>query len=325
MHLINGADSTRIEGVTLMRGLVNEGAGVAHEGAGLRIETSRGVVLSDCVVMSNTINAITHAASAYGGGIWAASDTSLTVSNCVLRNNSGANASWTAQGGGIYSVGTLTVLDSVIVQNKVHAKGNNGWGTSVFGGGIYFGGQNPQRLTLRNVLLNGNEAKAPVSHVIVGGVNIAAGSADIRNVTLADNVGIGLRRTAGTVSVKDSILWGNGVDSAGGVTLAWTCYSNSTDHVDGGDNMTLNPLFVDTTYYHLQSKGGNYVGGYFSGGTWARSSETSPCVDAGEPYPGSDYAREPQPHGRRVNMGCYGNTPVASLNPGPRGTVFMIR
>ncbi len=323
MHLINGADSTRIEGVTLTRGGVNEGAGVAHEGAGLRIETSRGVVLSDCVVMSNTINAITYAASAYGGGIWAASDTSLTVSNCVLRNNSGANASWNAQGGGIYSLGTLTVLDSLLAQNKVHAKGNNGWGTYCYGGGLYFGGQNPQRLTLRNVLLVGNEASGQAGYTHVGGVNIAAGSADIRNVTLADNVGIGLRRTAGTVSVKDSILWGNGVDSTGTVTISWSCISNSTDYVDGGSNITVNPLFVDTTYYHLQSRAGHYAGGYFSGGTWTKSASNSPCIDAGDPT--SDYSREPQPNGRRVNMGCYGNTPVASLNADPRGTVIMIR
>jgi hypothetical protein len=328
MHLSAGADRTRIEGVTLRRGVVNLGAGVAHEGAGLRIEYSRGVVLSDCVVVSNAINANTHEASAYGPGIWAAYDTSVTVSNCVIRNNSASNASWTAQGGGIYSVGTLTVLDSVIVQNLVHAKGANGWGTDSYGGGIYFGGLAPHTMTLRNVLLAGNESKSPGSTLVrtdqlpVSGVNIAAGSATIRNVTIANNTAIGLRRTGGTVAVTNSILWGNGVDSTGGVTLAWSCYSNSTDHVNGGNNISTNPLFVDTTYYHLKSRGGNYVGGYFSGGTWANASESSPCIDAGDPT--SDYSREPEPNGRQVNLGAYGNTPVASKKL-PGGTVFTFR
>ena len=152
---------------------------------------------------------------------------------------------------------------------------------------------------------------------------VDAGTVTLTNVTVAGNSGEGVRRTAGTVSLKDSILWGNGVDSAGGVTLAWTCYSNSTDHVDGGDNMTLNPLFVDTTYYHLQCRNGNYAGGYFGGGVWERSSASSPCIDAGDPT--SDYSREPDPNGKRVNMGCYGNTPVASLNPAPLGSLFSIR
>ncbi len=144
---------------------------------------------------------------------------------------------------------------------------------------------------------------------------------------MAGSVGTGLRRAGGTVTVKDSILWGNGVDSAGTVSFS---YSNvgtggygETPDQDG--NISVNPLFVDTTYYHLQSRAGNYTGGYFSGGTWGRSSSNSPCLDAGDPYPGSAYAREPQPQGKRVNMGCYGNTEVAALSPVPQGTVIMFR
>jgi hypothetical protein len=299
------AHSTLLDGLTLKRG-------GANGGAGLRIENSLGIVLSGCVVESNTCSET----SAYAAGIYAAADTSVTVSNCMVRGNT-ANApgsgTLSAYGGGIYSLGTLTLRDSVIVQNA--STGAGAWTGGGFGGGLYFSGA---RLDLRNVLVAGNNA----SHT-GDGLYAAAGTVTLTNVTVAGNSGEGLRRTAGTVSVKDSILWGNGVDSTGTVTISWSCISNSTDYVDGGSNITVNPLFVDTTYYHLQSRAGHYAGGYFSGGTWTKSASNSPCIDAGDPT--SDYSREPQPNGRRVNMGCYGNTPVASLNADPRGKVFMIR
>jgi hypothetical protein len=56
---------------------------------------------------------------------------------------------------------------------------------------------------------------------------------------------------------------------------------------------------------------------------WDRSSASSPCIDAGDPA--GDYSREPDPNGRRVNMGCYGNSPVASYTAIPRGTVITVR
>jgi len=41
--------------------------------------------------------------------------------------------------------------------------------------------------------------------------------------------------------------------------------------------------------------------------------ETSPCIDTGDPA--SDYTLEPEPNGNRINMGTYGNTPRASKSP----------
>ena len=64
---------------------------------------------------------------------------------------------------------------------------------------------------------------------------------------------------------------------------------------DGGGNIDADPLFVDPQNhnYHLQ-----YL---------------SPCIDAGDPY--SDYSREPQPNGGRINLGVYGGTPEATTTP----------
>lgn len=53
----------------------------------------------------------------------------------------------------------------------------------------------------------------------------------------------------------------------------------------------------------------------------------SPAIDAGNPK--SDYSREPQlqgigGHGRRVNLGAYGNTPWATLSRIP-GFFIILR
>lgn len=69
---------------------------------------------------------------------------------------------------------------------------------------------------------------------------------------------------------------------------------------------------------HEKSKNGRYtpVG-------WVADPVHSPCIDAGEPN--APYALEPVPNGRRINMGCYGNTLEASMSYVPRGTLFYIR
>ena len=47
---------------------------------------------------------------------------------------------------------------------------------------------------------------------------------------------------------------------------------------------------------------------------WVYSdTETSPCIDAGNPA--YDYTVEPEPNGERINMGAYGNTKFASKSP----------
>ena len=57
-----------------------------------------------------------------------------------------------------------------------------------------------------------------------------------------------------------------------------------------------------------------------------RGSELSPAVDAGDPK--ADYSKEPVTqdgwHGKRVNLGAYGNTPWATSTKF-LGAVYYIR
>jgi len=69
------------------------------------------------------------------------------------------------------------------------------------------------------------------------------------------------------------------------------------------------PLFADQKNhdYHLKSQGGRW-----NGKMWVKDRVSSPCIDAG--YPSSDYFKEPEPNGGRINIGRYGNTNYASMS-----------
>jgi len=86
--------------------------------------------------------------------------------------------------------------------------------------------------------------------------------------------------------------------------------------------ISADPLFADQTYFHEKSSEGFYANGFFSGGSWSIATEDSPAIDAGDRA--STYANEPTPNGRRLNLGAYGNTPVASKTRLPRGSVFTV-
>mgnify|MGYP000862251543 FL=1 len=80
-------------------------------------------------------------------------------------------------------------------------------------------------------------------------------------------------------------------------------YKSCTSNTD----IYVNPLFVNQKNhdYHLQSRGGTW-----NGKTWVKYKVSSPCIDAG--YPSSDYSKEPEDNGNRINIGGYGNTIYAS-------------
>ena len=158
-----------------------------------------------------------------------------------------------------------------------------------------------------------------------GGIYAAAAAlVSLNNCTLAGNSPHGLYGVAdSSVYATNSILWDNGIDATGAITLAYCDIGVAGAAVTTNNCISTDPLFVDQTYCHLQSRRGNYVGGYFSGGTWGASLSNSTCIDAGDTN--SPYTLEPYYNGRRVNLGAYGNTPVASMSSGATGAILAIR
>ncbi len=96
-----------------------------------------------------------------------------------------------------------------------------------------------------------------------------------------------------TVTLENNCLYNN---TAGN-------YKNCAQQAD----IYANPLFANQKNhdYHLQSTAGRW-----NGKTWVKDKVNSPCIDAGYRY--SDYSKEPEPNGNRINIGRYGNTIYAS-------------
>ena len=87
------------------------------------------------------------------------------------------------------------------------------------------------------------------------------------------------------------------------------------------------PTFEQVLGYNVHLRGGR---GYFDEKTgelvaeYLRA-EQSPAIDAGDPE--SDYRDEPKCkygyHGKRVNLGAYGNTPWATMSTKPGIYIYL--
>jgi hypothetical protein len=118
---------------------------------------------------------------------------SLTLQNLTLQGGLAFGSGVQAEGGAIYSQGTLQV-NGVVVQNNL-AQGNTG--QSAAGGGIYSNGA----LMLQGCTIQNNQAVggqggtfltgAPGGDGFGGGLYVAGGTASLSNVTLYSNTAQG--------------------------------------------------------------------------------------------------------------------------------------
>jgi len=217
---------------------------------------------------------------------------------------------------------------------------NDGDNSGRGGGGYIASGT----ASFTNCVFTGNNSRLSDG----GGLYVNEGDVTIENCTFADNGGEtnspspeggALYVSGGTVSVTNSIFWGNeaGNDGSDGdalyqangtLSIGYSCLEGtSAPHlVSAGGTLALNagvitedPLFaVEYTDVHLKSMGGRW-----DGSNWVRDDVNSPCVDAGDPA--SDYSRETDKNGGRINMGAYGNTAEASRTDEASGAVMLIR
>jgi hypothetical protein len=308
-------------------------SGYSHDAKGGAVYATGAVVTAvGCRFNGNTVG--TKHVINYGGAL-ALEGGRAEIRDCSFTTNStdaGTYGSVTHLGGAIYAFGVnpLRITDSYFAGNYAGADSGGGCG-----GPLYLTGAGLTASVTRCVFTrNGNGSHHGDVHISGGTVALTnnlivrssthglwrdGGNATVANCTFANNGGWGFTNASGTVTAKNCIAWGN---TNGGFCNVSVNFSSSQEAQAGTENMVVNPLFVDTTYYHLQSTKGNYVGGYFSGGSWAESLDYSPCLDAGDPT--SPYALEPLPNHHRVNLGAYGNTTVASKS-GAGGTVFILK
>jgi len=245
-----------------------------------------GLAYCDGTIQNNTISG--NWAGWYGGG--------LCFCHGAIQNNtiSGNSAVW--DGGGLFDC-QGTIQNNRISRNSADLRGgglhgchgtiqNNtisGNSADLRGGGLY-GCNGP----IQNNRISRNSADW-----YGGGLYYCNGT--IQNNTITGNSaawGPGLSDCTGTV--RNCIIWGNTANRA------WELYQSSVPTYSsiegwtgGGEgNISYYPYFADAEGgdYHLLS--------------W------SPCIDGGDPA--SDFSKEPQPNGGRINMGAYGNTPEAA-------------
>ena len=160
-------------------------------------------------------------------------------------------------------------------------------------------------------------------------VDFSSCNLQIQNCTVATNLGEGIRWNGSSsyaLAVSNSIVWANGDDlvnfptnAAGTLSNVWYCDTQNGDNLNTNGCISADPLFVNPpSDYHEKS-----IGGHWTTNGWLRDSVTSPCVNAGDPH--TPYNLEPEPNGKRVNMGRYGNTPEATLSPVVKGTFVKLR
>jgi len=235
---IGGVTNGSLQRVTIQGGSLQAPNNVVAYGGGIQVAACSNLTLGFCTVQDSTAKSPgSYWQPAYGGGIYAANSV-FTLTNCVLQRNSADTSSTQNQGsygsGLCLASGTLTLRDSIIRNNR----GSLGTSCTSYGAGVYAGGV----LTAQNCLLYGNNAN-PCGSGQGDGLYAASGAAvQMWNCTLAYQVDEGIRRSAGTVAVSNSILWANSKDIVGSVFLA------SCDIADGTSNgvngcISANPLF----------------------------------------------------------------------------------
>lgn len=254
------------------------------------------------------------------------------IEDCIITNGFSANS-----GGGLHChFSDPKIYNCTITANQ----------TGFFGGGVSCFYSNPMfigcTISSNNAPYDGGGLDLVLSSVTFlnciiadntadtsGGVNCySPGEITLFNCTLvrnkAANVGGALFcRDGSSVNIRNSILWANqapydsqvAVDATSSVSINYSDVENGW--TEGTGIIDTDPCFAsfdpngdpNMRNFHLQSIYGRWEPNSQS---WVTDSNTSLCIDAGDPN--SDWSDEPWPNGKRINMGAYGGTSQASMS-----------
>ncbi len=248
----------------------------------------------------------------------------LLCQNCAFSNNVASSGGGSGNGGAINFASTQMSLSNCTFVGNV----------SAFGGGAVFDSGTAQN-TLANCSFIANSAGAASGGAVYrqGAYTSLVVNCTFFTNTVSGSIGGAIRtETAGSSLAITNCIFRNDIDTssngkeinlAGALNMSYC--SVNTNLITGGTRTygsgitNAAPLFANAIVpydVHLQSQGGRWtpVG-------WVNDAQNSPCIDAGDPA--SDYSREPQPNGGRINMGAYGNTTQASKSR-PVGTCVIL-
>src|ERR1041385_7845356 len=135
----------------------------------------------------------------------------LTLIDCVVRNNRAAPSGFTAHGGGIaVNAGTLNLANTVVSCNF----------TGLLGGAIFLG--DFSMATITNSTISDNIANQSGGGLAMGGLDISIGGTQltITNSTISNNQsgsGGGIFRNRGALQMTNVTISGNRADSGAGI------------------------------------------------------------------------------------------------------------
>lgn len=196
--------------------------GLGEPGAGILLEAGNTLTIANCRIDGNRVG--TH-----GGGIYSLG--TVTISDSTISGN---QAGHRFNGGGIYNGGTITITNSTISGNNV-IRGS--------GGGIFntAGGM----VTIANSTISGNSLS------IGGGAGILneGGTVTITNSTMTDNFvtffipgnGGGLANSNGTVNLRNSIVAKRFSGGDPGADIGGPINSQGYNLIGNGDGATFTP------------------------------------------------------------------------------------
>ena len=224
---------------------------------------------------------ITGGNAYHGGGVCCALSSTRIAGNIITGNS--------ATCGGAIECGwqSAPVIENNVIVNNTARK---------FGGGIYAWG----------------EAKAAITNNTISGN------------TAAESGGAICCASQAAATVENCILWGNGekvsevaLQAPSILNIGYSVLTRGKNGISVEEESTLqwlkgnsnkDPLLADPARgnFHLKSQYGRWT----PGDVWVKDDATSPCIDAGGEQ--ADYSNEPEPNGRRINIGAFGNTEWAS-------------
>ncbi len=243
---------------TITNCIITGNNNTSYGGGGIDCGSTSSPTIINCVITGNT-------AEREGGGIYSGNTSDPpTITGCIISNNSAS------RGGGIYC-GKANISNCTISNN--FASGN--------GGGVYCGDAN-----ITNCVISNNTANDSGSD---GGGIYCSGSPIVTNCTITDNSanngGGGTDCYYSTITIINSILWGNTPDQIRyeDDSPPEIYYSDVQGGFSGMGNIDADPLLGNDN--HLKAG--------------------SPCIDAGTsemdaPDTDIDGASRPQGSGHDI-------------------------
>lgn len=218
-----------------------DGGGIYNNGA------NAALTIINSTVNNNRVGQDTHPSRGNGGGIW--SSGTATIMDTTLEQN---RAGW---GGGISNSGIC-----ILTGGRVNNNTSNGWSGSTFfgsGGGIY--NHDAGTLTVTNATLSGNSA--PIGGALSGNAIVINNCTISSNQVISDGAGI-----SGSATVTNTTISGNSAGfgagiSGGGIIDHTTIANNTASGGVGVSIVAITSLEIGNTVLKTGSAGSNIHSG----------------------------------------------------------------